>query len=132
MNNSYQNLQGLITDFTRSAAGAEKVFSLWDSIPDIDPSKGVDINIEDIRGDIEMKNVSFYYQMRPDNIVLNAFNLSIPAGKTLALVGRSGGGKSTIGMLFLFRLPLLIFSLYSKNFFALSRVNWTKPQPPHI
>ena len=115
MNNSYQNLQGLITDFTRSAAGAEKVFSLWDSIPDIDPSKGVDINIEDIRGDIELKNVSFYYQMRPDNIVLNAFNLSIPAGKTLALVGRSGGGKSTIGMLFLFLLPFFFHLFYKMS-----------------
>ena len=34
--------------------------------------------------------------MRPDNIVLNSFNIDIPAGKTIALVGRSGGGKSTI------------------------------------
>jgi len=40
MNNAYQSLQGLITSFTRSAAGAEKVFSLWDSDPDIDPKQG--------------------------------------------------------------------------------------------
>jgi ATP-binding cassette subfamily B protein len=97
MNNSYQNLQGLVTSFTRSAAGAEKVFSLWDSIPDIDPTKGDDITeVDNVRGEIQLNNVSFYYQMRPDNIVLNNFNLHIPAGKTLALVGRSGGGKSTI------------------------------------
>jgi len=96
MNNSYQALQGLVTSFTRSAAGAEKVFSLWDSNPDIDPQKGSNINADEVTGNIEMRNVSFYYQMRPDNMVLQNFNLEIPAGKTLALVGRSGGGKSTI------------------------------------
>jgi len=95
MNNAYQNLQGLITSFTRSAAGAEKIFSLWDSHPDIDPMKGGDITW-DLDGHLRLENVSFYYQMRPDNIVLNRFSLDIPAGKTIALVGRSGGGKSTI------------------------------------
>lgn len=96
MNNSYQNLQNLVTSFTRSAAGAEKVFSLWDSDPDIDPSKGSDINADEVEGHLQLKNVSFYYQMRPDNMVLHGFDLDIPAGKTTALVGRSGGGKSTI------------------------------------
>jgi len=96
MNNAYQSLQGLVTSFTRSAAGAEKVFSLWDSQPDIDPQRGSDINEDEVVGHLELKNVSFYYQMRPDNLVLDDFDLDIPAGKTLALVGRSGGGKSTI------------------------------------
>jgi ABC-type multidrug transport system fused ATPase/permease subunit len=95
MNNAYQNLQGLITDFTRSAAGAEKVFSLWDSDPDIDPKKGRDITW-DVQGNLQLKDVTFYYQMRPDNVVLKKFSLDIPGGKTIALVGRSGGGKSTI------------------------------------
>ena len=95
INNAYQNLQGLVTSFTRSAAGAEKVFSMWESKPDIDPNKGLDVSW-DVNGDLELCNVQFFYQMRPDNIVLENFNLSIPAGKTLALVGRSGGGKSTI------------------------------------
>ena len=44
MNNAYQSLQGLITSFTRAAAGAEKVFSLWDSIPDIQPNKGIPVD----------------------------------------------------------------------------------------
>ena len=52
-------------------------------------------------GQIEIQNISFYYQMRPDNIVLEDFSLTIPAGKTIALVGRSGGGKSTIIQLLL-------------------------------
>eukprot|EP00980_Cylindrotheca_fusiformis_P015134 scaffold4180_cov99-Cylindrotheca_fusiformis.AAC.15 len=96
MNNAYQSLQGLVTNFTRSAAGAEKIFSLWDSNPDIDPTQGRDIRPEEVQGNLQLKDVTFYYQMRPDNIVLKNFSLDIPAGKTIALVGRSGGGKSTI------------------------------------
>uniref|UniRef100_A0A7S1B3Y3 Uncharacterized protein n=1 Tax=Corethron hystrix TaxID=216773 RepID=A0A7S1B3Y3_9STRA len=96
MNNAYQSLQNLVTSFTRSAAGAEKVFSLWDSDPDIDPDKGENIQESLVQGNLELKDVRFYYQMRPDNLVLDGFTLKIPAGKTLALVGRSGGGKSTI------------------------------------
>ena len=95
MNNAYQGLQGLVTSFTRSAAGAEKVFSLWDFEPDIDPRAGADVDW-DVKGHLEMKNIRFYYQMRPDNVVLNGFDLDMPAGKTVALVGRSGGGKSTV------------------------------------
>eukprot|EP00977_Amphora_coffeiformis_P012640 scaffold3185_cov161-Amphora_coffeaeformis.AAC.6 len=95
MNNSYQNLQGLVTQFTRSAAGAEKVFSLWDSDPDINPKEGNDVDW-DVQGHLQLQDVLFYYQMRSDNIVLNKLSLDIPAGKTVALVGRSGGGKSTI------------------------------------
>jgi ABC-type bacteriocin/lantibiotic exporter with double-glycine peptidase domain len=63
MNNAYQNLQGLITSFTRSAAGAEKIFSLWDSDPDIDPKKGIDVNWP-VNGHLKLDNVSFFYQMR--------------------------------------------------------------------
>ena len=88
-------MQGLITSFTRSAAGAEKVFSLWDNAPDIDPTKGESVDWE-VEGKLELKGVKFWYQMRPDNIVLDGLNLVIEAGKTVALVGRSGGGKSTI------------------------------------
>lgn len=95
MNNAYQNLQGLVTSFTRSAAGAEKVFSLWDSDPDIDPKRGTDVSWN-VEGRLQLKDVTFFYQMRPDNLVLNKLSLDIPAGKTVALVGRSGGGKSTI------------------------------------
>lgn len=81
MNNAYQSLQGLVTSFTRSAAGAEKVFSLWDSDPDIDPQKGNDVDPSQVQGHIQLENLTFFYQMRPDNIVLKEFSLDIPAGK---------------------------------------------------
>lgn len=91
LNGSYQNLTGLITSFTRSAAGAEKVFTMLDSEPDIDPKKGNDVSWQ-VEGHLKLQDVSYFYQMRPDNIVLNKINLEVPAGKSLALVGKSGGG----------------------------------------
>ena len=62
MNSSYQSLQGLVTSFTRSAAGAEKVFSVWDNCPDIDENKGGDVDW-DVKGELELKKVKFFYQV---------------------------------------------------------------------
>jgi len=45
---------------------------------------------------MELKNVHFYYQMRPENIVLKGVDLKIRPGKVCAFVGKSGGGKSTL------------------------------------
>merc|ERR1712038_2021033 len=56
---------------------------------------GLDVSW-DVKGDFELRDIKFFYQMRPDNIVLENFNLSIKAGRVVALVGKSGGGKSTI------------------------------------
>lgn len=98
MNSSYQALQGLFTSFTRSAAAAEKVFSLMDSIADIGSidGSGEPINWRPFEGQFELRSVHFFYQMRPDNMVLKGLDLVVPGGKVTALVGRSGGGKSTI------------------------------------
>lgn len=53
------------------------------------------IDLTDVRGDIEFKNVSFRYNKKLD-CVLENFNLDIKAGKNIALVGPSGGGKTTV------------------------------------
>ncbi|GMT21415.1 hypothetical protein PFISCL1PPCAC_12712 [Pristionchus fissidentatus] len=50
----------------------------------------------DVKGEFNIDNVSFKYPSRPTNQVLNSLSLHIRAGETLALVGPSGGGKSTI------------------------------------
>ena len=47
---------------------------------------------EELKGDIEMKNVHFTYASRPNEPVLRGIDLKISAGSTVALVGRSGGG----------------------------------------
>ena len=95
MNGAYNELQGVITEMTRAAAGAEKVFAIWDNVADIVPGKGMPIDW-DVQGELRLKNVSFFYQMRPDAQVLDDVTLTIPAGTTCALVGASGGGKSTV------------------------------------
>ncbi|VFQ96925.1 unnamed protein product [Cuscuta campestris] len=49
-----------------------------------------------IRGDIEFKDVTFSYPSRPDVVIFRNFSISFPAGKTVAVVGGSGSGKSTV------------------------------------
>jgi ABC-type multidrug transport system fused ATPase/permease subunit len=49
-----------------------------------------------IEGKIELKEVVFYYPTRTEQKILNSINITIPAGKTVAIVGSSGSGKSTI------------------------------------
>jgi len=52
--------------------------------------------IDEIHGDIELKDVYFSYPARPDELIFNGFSLYVPSGTTAALVGQSGSGKSTM------------------------------------
>ena len=61
----------------------------------IDSSSKFGVMKRPIKGDVEFTNVSFSYPARPNQRILNNFNLKIKAGTTVALVGPSGGGKST-------------------------------------
>ncbi|KAG2428639.1 hypothetical protein HXX76_011345 [Chlamydomonas incerta] len=49
-----------------------------------------------VRGEVQLIDVDFAYPARPDVLLFNKFNLHVPAGKTVALVGSSGSGKSTV------------------------------------
>ena len=78
-----------------------------DRVPVIDSEDDTGKILENVRGEIVLKNVHFRYPSRPDVLVLPDFSLEIPAGHTCALVGTSGSGKSTIvGILERFYLPL--------------------------
>ena len=55
------------------------------------------VAISTLKDKIEFKNIGFYYDK--DNVILKNFNLTIPKGKTVALVGQSGSGKTTIANL---------------------------------
>eukprot|EP00980_Cylindrotheca_fusiformis_P004090 scaffold883_cov110-Cylindrotheca_fusiformis.AAC.1 len=61
----------------------------------IDVSSPMGLKPETISGNIEFRDVNFVYPTRKDTQVFQDFNLTIPAGKTVALVGPSGSGKST-------------------------------------
>jgi ABC-type multidrug transport system fused ATPase/permease subunit len=93
---SYQSLTNVFTSFTQAGGAAQRVISLLDSLPDIDVHAGVTIARADFRGELELRDVHFTYQMRPEEPVLKGVSLHVAAGKTLALVGKSGGGKSTL------------------------------------
>jgi len=94
INSSYQSLTGVVSSFTRAGGAAQRVMSLLDNMPDIDPSQGEPV--KNIKGDITLEDVEFFYQMRPDQQILKGINLTIAAGQVCALVGKSGGGKSTL------------------------------------
>eukprot|EP00980_Cylindrotheca_fusiformis_P009378 scaffold2049_cov108-Cylindrotheca_fusiformis.AAC.4 len=51
---------------------------------------------DDVQGHITFDNVRFHYPTRPGQQILNDFSIEIPSGKTIAFVGPSGGGKSTV------------------------------------
>ena len=74
-------------------SAGERIFSLLDTQPKIKNREGAD-DFKDIDGEIEFENVSFHYEKNKP--VLDNINLKIKAGQSVALVGETGGGKSTI------------------------------------
>ncbi|CAI0469814.1 unnamed protein product [Linum tenue] len=85
-----------LTAFAAGQAAAYKMFETINRKPEIDAYDPKGKVLEDIRGDIELKDVHFNYPARPDEQIFNGFSLSIESGTTAALVGQSGSGKSTV------------------------------------
>lgn len=101
-----QQIARVFADFVSTQANIERVMGLIETEPDITDTPEViekygdnfnpkKENWETIKGDIEFKNVSFKYP-DGDEYILNDFNLKIPAGTTVAIVGETGAGKSTL------------------------------------
>ncbi len=88
-----KNFSNGITALQRGTASAKRIFSLIDTIPLIE-NKPNAIHLKSFESSIEFRNVSFAYEK---DLVLNKISLEIKKGKTIALVGPSGGGKSTLG-----------------------------------
>lgn len=95
----FMTLSSLFGDFMRAMGASERVFELLDREPTV-KFEGGDMPLT-FRGNVEFKDVHFTYPSRLDRPVLQGLNLNLRPGRTLALVGPSGGGKSTIGHLLL-------------------------------
>lgn len=88
-----QDLARVYAEMQQSVASAERMFSLIDAIPEVRDRHDAK-SVETISGDIKFDHVDFYYD--DGKPVLNDFNLTVRQGETIALVGPTGGGKSTI------------------------------------
>jgi len=65
--------------------------------PEIDPDDTASgKQLEDMRGDVDLKDVYFSYPARPEQLIFDGFTLHVPGGTTMAIVGESGSSKSTV------------------------------------
>ncbi|KAI4096023.1 MAG: hypothetical protein LQ344_001257 [Seirophora lacunosa] len=85
-----------LTVLTNAASAAAELFSVMDRNSKLDPLDGNGKSPSSCEGSIEARNLNFAYPARPSAKILNGLSLSIPPGKTTALVGPSGCGKSTL------------------------------------
>ncbi|XP_061716264.1 ATP-dependent translocase ABCB1-like isoform X5 [Cydia pomonella] len=93
----YCGMAGAVVNTFGSACGAAaQIFRLIDNTPSINPYKETGVKPLSFEGDVDLKNVMFNYPTRPDVMVLKNINLSIKRGQSVALVGHSGCGKSSI------------------------------------
>ena len=88
-----QDLARVYAEMQHSIASAERIFKLIDTEPDVH-NKPEAVEVKTLLGEIEFEHVNFFYEDR--KAVLSDFNLKVKAGETIALVGPTGGGKSTI------------------------------------
>jgi ABC-type multidrug transport system fused ATPase/permease subunit len=91
-----QSLSQLYTTYQAGMAALDKIFELLDEEPDL-TDKPDAIELPRIRGEIEFDEVTFAYS--GDNPALCSIDLHIPPGQTVALVGATGAGKSTLAKL---------------------------------
>jgi len=88
-----QDLARVIAEMQRAIASAERIFTLIDTSPDVkDKPEAYDPG--SMRGDIEFEKISFWYE--DDSPVIKDLSFKVKQGETIALVGSTGGGKTTI------------------------------------
>ncbi|KAJ0978953.1 hypothetical protein J5N97_014427 [Dioscorea zingiberensis] len=82
--------------FSEAISAGERILEVMKRVPKIDSESTEGEILESFAGELEFKDVRFSYPSRQESLILNDFNLKVPAGKMLALVGSSGSGKSTV------------------------------------
>ncbi len=82
----------------RAAASAERIYEILDEQPTITDAPGA-ADLVDPTGDVRFRHVDFAYDEDAEQLVLADFDLHVPPGQTVAIVGRTGSGKSTVARL---------------------------------
>lgn len=92
-------LSSFYSELMKGVGAASRLFELQDREPTISPTKGQ--KVISARGPIKFENLSFSYPTRPAVNIFKNLDFEIPQGSNVAIVGPSGGGKSTIASLIL-------------------------------
>lgn len=92
-------LSNFYSEIMKGVGAASRLFELQDREPKISPTKGEPV--KSARGPIRFENVTFSYPTRPAVSIFKDLDFEIPQGSNVAIVGPSGGGKSTIASLLL-------------------------------
>ncbi|KAB5514092.1 hypothetical protein DKX38_027998 [Salix brachista] len=95
---SISGLSGLYTVTMKAAGSSRRVFQLLDRVSSM-PKSGNKCPLGEQDGDVELEDVWFAYPSRPNHMVLQGITLKLQPGSKVALVGPSGGGKTTIANL---------------------------------
>ncbi|MBK1894490.1 ABC transporter ATP-binding protein [Chryseobacterium paridis] len=91
-----KSLSTSISNVQKGEASLKRVLEILDADVKIE-EVAAPVSISTLQNNIHFKDIGFYYDK--DNLILKNFNLTIPKGKTVALVGQSGSGKTTIANL---------------------------------
>lgn len=90
-----RNLANFYNKMVTNLSAAERVFEIMDTEPEIKDREGV-TDLPDVEGEVAFDHVSFAYEDAPDQMVLNDVSFTARPGETIALVGPTGAGKTTI------------------------------------
>lgn len=82
--------------FASGMASAERIYEIFETIPEIQDKPDAKSVPTEIKGRVVFKNVSFYYSEASDDKVLEDIDLTAEAGQTVAILGATGSGKSTL------------------------------------
>ncbi len=116
LSDAFASIGYIFSSLTQAVGAADKIFELMHRKPrglaqsSAPPSQPSGLNARNIvekvrttglepaecKGEIKLENVEMYYPARPNRRILNGMSLSVPPGSIVALVGPSGGGKSSV------------------------------------
>ena len=115
--------------FTTAVSAAAKIYTTIDRQSPLDPKDSKGYRLDSVVGNIRLENIKHIYPSRPEIVVTDDISLDIPAGKTTALVGASGSGKSTIiGLIMRFYEPVAGTVYLDGHDIASLNVKWLRQQ----